>query len=139
LKNQAVSDSKKQIAILGSTGSIGTQALQVIADYPERFGVYALTANNNVELLIEQARKFQPEAVAIANENLYFRLKEALSDLPIKVFAGDEAIAQLAEMQTIDIVLIALVGYAGLKPTINAVKAGKRIALANKETLVVAR
>ncbi|MBP7152377.1 MAG: 1-deoxy-D-xylulose-5-phosphate reductoisomerase [Paludibacteraceae bacterium] len=133
-----MSDSKKQIAILGSTGSIGTQALQVIADYPERFGVYALTANNNVELLIEQARKFQPEAVAIANENLYFRLKEALSDLPIKVFAGDEAIAQLAEMQTIDIVLIALVGYAGLKPTINAVKAGKRIALANKETLVVA-
>ncbi len=133
-----MSDNKKQIAILGSTGSIGTQALRVIADYPERFGVYALTANNNVELLIEQARKFQPEAVAIANENLYFRLKEALVDLPIKVFAGDEAIAQLAEMQTIDIVLIALVGYAGLKPTINAVKAGKRIALANKETLVVA-
>jgi 1-deoxy-D-xylulose-5-phosphate reductoisomerase len=129
---------KKQIAILGSTGSIGTQALDVISENNSLFEVYALTANNNVELLIEQARKFQPDMVAIGNEENYHRLKSALSDLPIKVFAGADSIAQVAEMQPIDIVLTAMVGYSGLKPTINAIKAGKKIALANKETLVVA-
>jgi len=129
---------KKQIAILGSTGSIGTQALDVIANNDSLFEVYALTANNNVDLLIQQARKFTPEMVAIGNENLYTQLKEALADLPIKVFAGNDSIAQVAEMQPIDIVLTAMVGYSGLKPTMNAIKAGKKIALANKETLVVA-
>ena len=129
---------KKQIAILGSTGSIGTQALEVIAANNSLFDVYALTANNNVELLIEQARKFNPEMVAIGNEAFYSQLKSALSDLPIKVFAGHESIAQVAEMHPIDIVLTAMVGYSGLKPTMNAIKAGKKIALANKETLVVA-
>ena len=129
---------KKQIAILGSTGSIGTQALEVISENSSLVEVYALTANNNVELLIEQARKFQPEMVAIANEDHYNKLKSALADLPIKVFAGIESIAQVAEMQPIDIVLTAMVGYSGLKPTMNAIKAGKKIALANKETLVVA-
>lgn len=133
-----MSDIKKQIAILGSTGSIGTQALEVIMDNNDLFEVYALTANNQVDLLIEQARKFRPEMVAIANESHYLKLKEALADLPIKVFAGNESIVQVAEMQPIDIVLTAMVGYSGLKPTINAIKAGKKIALANKETLVVA-
>lgn len=131
-------EQKKQIAILGSTGSIGTQALEVISENDSLFEVYALTANNNVNLLVEQARKFHPEMVAIGNETLYQTLKSALSDLPIKVFAGAESIAQVAEMQPIDIVLTAMVGYAGLKPTMNAIKAGKKIALANKETLVVA-
>ncbi len=129
---------KKQIAILGSTGSIGTQTLDVISENESLFEVYALTANNQVDLLIEQARKYQPEMVAIANESHYLKLKEALSDLPIKVFAGSESIAQVAEMQPIDIVLTAMVGYSGLKPTIKAINAGKKIALANKETLVVA-
>lgn len=129
---------KKQIAILGSTGSIGTQALEVIAAHPELYEVYALTANNRVELLIEQARIFQPEMVVIANESKYGQLKEALSNLPIKVFAGSEAVCQVAEAQPIDIVLTAMVGYSGLKPTIAAIKAGRNIALANKETLVVA-
>ncbi len=129
---------KKQIAILGSTGSIGTQALEVIAENNTLFEVYALTANNNVALLIEQARKYKPEMVAIGNEDHYLKLKNALSDLPVKVFAGADSIAQVAEMQPIDIVLTAMVGYAGLKPTMNAIKAGKKIALANKETLVVA-
>lgn len=133
-----VSETKKQIAILGSTGSIGTQALDVIEQQAHLFEVYALTANNQVDLLIAQARKFLPEMVAIANEQHYAKLKDALADLPIKVFAGDAAIADIAEMQPIDIVLTAMVGYSGLKPTIAAVKAGKRIALANKETLVVA-
>ncbi|MGB4414953.1 MAG: 1-deoxy-D-xylulose-5-phosphate reductoisomerase [Paludibacter sp.] len=133
-----VSDNKKQIAILGSTGSIGTQALEVISENDSLFEVYALTANNQVDLLIEQARKFQPEMVTIANEAHYLKLKEALADLPIKVFAGNDSIAQVAEMQPVDIVLTAMVGYSGLKPTINAIKAGKKIALANKETLVVA-
>lgn len=133
-----MSDTKKQIAILGSTGSIGTQALEVIEENSSLFEVYALTANNQVDLLIEQARKFKPEMVAIANEAHYSKLKSALSDLPVKVFAGDESIAQIAEMQPVDIVLTAMVGYSGLKPTIAAVKAGKKIALANKETLVVA-
>ncbi|MBN2765954.1 MAG: 1-deoxy-D-xylulose-5-phosphate reductoisomerase [Paludibacteraceae bacterium] len=131
-------ENKKQIAILGSTGSIGTQALEVIEENSELFEVYAITANNQVDLLINQARKFQPEVVAIANESHYNKLKESLSDLPIKIFAGNEAIAQVAEMQAIDMVLTAMVGYSGLKPTIKAIEAGKKIALANKETLVVA-
>lgn len=129
---------KKQIAILGSTGSIGTQALQVIEEHPDLYEAYALTANNRVDLLIEQARKFMPEAVVIANEEKYLQLKEALSDLPIKVYAGADALSQIVESQPIDIVLASMVGYAGLRPTINAIKAGKAIALANKETLVVA-
>jgi len=133
-----LNDQKKQIAILGSTGSIGTQALEVIFENKSMFEVYALTANNNVDLLIEQSRKFMPEMVAIGNEDHYTFLKDALSDLPIKVFAGEESIAQVAEMQPIDIVLTAMVGYSGLKPTMNAIRAGKKIALANKETLVVA-
>ena len=129
---------KKQIAILGSTGSIGTQALEVISENDSLFEIYALTANNNVDLLIEQARKYKPEMVAIGNESHYLTLKNALSDLPVKIFAGADSIAQLAEMQPIDIVLTAMVGYSGLKPTMSAIKAGKKIALANKETLVVA-
>lgn len=129
---------KKQIAILGSTGSIGTQALQVIEEHPDLYEAYALTANNRVDLLIEQARKFMPEAVVIANEEKYLQLKEALSDLPIKVYAGTDALCQIVESQPIDIVLASMVGYAGLRPTMNAIKAGKAIALANKETLVVA-
>ena len=133
-----MSENKKLIAILGSTGSIGRQALEVIADNNELFEVYALTANNQVDLLIEQALRFRPEMVVIANEQHYLKLKEALTGLPIKVFAGNESVAQIAEMQPIDMVLTAMVGYSGLKPTINAIKAGKKIALANKETLVVA-
>ena len=129
---------KKQIAILGSTGSIGTQALQVIEEHPERYEVYALTANNQVDLLIAQARRFMPEAVVIANENHYNTLKDALSDLPIKVYAGMEAICQIVESAPIDIVLTAMVGYAGLKPTMSAIRARKAIALANKEIDVVA-
>jgi 1-deoxy-D-xylulose-5-phosphate reductoisomerase len=129
---------KKQITILGSTGSIGTQALEVVAENNSLFEVFALTANNQVDLLIAQARKFNPEIVVIGNEQHYSKLKESLADLPIKVFAGEESIAQIAGMETADIVLTAMVGYSGLKPTINAIKAGKRIALANKETLVVA-
>ncbi len=136
--NKESNNKRKQIAILGSTGSIGTQALQVIAEHPDLYEVYALTANNRVELLIEQARQFLPEAVVIANEDKYIQLKEALQDLPIKVYAGVEALGQVVESQPIDVVLTAMVGYAGLKPTINAIKARKAIALANKETLVVA-
>ena len=129
---------KKQIAILGSTGSIGTQALQVIEEHPDLYEAYVLTANNKVDLLIEQARKFRPEAVVIANEDRYLQLKEALSDLPIKVYAGADAICQVVESQPIDIVLTAMIGYAGLRPTMSAIRAGKIIALANKETMVVA-
>lgn len=129
---------KKQIAILGSTGSIGTQALQVIAEQADLYEVYALTAHNRVELLIEQARRFHPEAVVIANEEKYTVLKEALADLPIKVYAGADALCQIVQSAPIDIVLTAMVGFAGLPPTISAIRAGKAIALANKETLVVA-
>lgn len=129
---------KKQIAILGSTGSIGTQALQVVAEHPDLYEVYALTANNQVELLARQARQFMPEVVVIANEAKYMALKEALSDLPIKVYAGSDALSQVVEAGPVDMVLTAMVGYAGLKPTISAIKAGKVIALTNKETLVVA-
>ena len=129
---------KRVIAILGSTGSIGVQTLQVVEEHPERFEVYALTANEKVEELIEQARKFLPEAVVIANEAKYEQLKEALKDLPIKVYGGYESICQIVQSQPIDIVVTALVGFAGLRPTIEAIKAGKAIALANKETMVVA-
>lgn len=129
---------KKQIAILGSTGSIGTQALQVIEEHSDRYEAYVLTANNRVEELIEQARKFKPEAVVIANEAKYNQLKEALADLPIKVYAGEETLCQIVTDENIDMVLTAMVGYAGLKPTMNAIRAKKAIALANKETLVVA-
>ena len=129
---------KKQIAILGSTGSIGRQALEVIEENSDRLEVYAITANRSLDLLIEQAIKYKPEVVVIADENLYFPLKNALEHLPIKVFAGNNSIAEVVEMQEIDIVLTAMVGYAGLQPTIRAIKAGKTIALANKETLVVA-
>ena len=129
---------KKQIAILGSTGSIGTQALQVIEEHPDLYEAYVLTANNRVDMLIEQARKFRPEAVVIANEDRYNQLKEALADLPIKVYAGSEALCEVVTDQHIDMVLTAMVGYAGLKPTMHAIKAHKPIALANKETLVVA-
>ena len=133
-----LSEHTKKIAILGSTGSIGRQALEVIESNPTHFEAYVLTAGNQVELLIEQARKFHPEFVVIANEAHYSRLKEALSDLPMKVYAGVDALAQVADFEQVDIVLTAMVGYAGLRPTIEAVKAGKTIALANKETLVVA-
>ncbi len=129
---------KKQLAILGSTGSIGTQTLEVVSEHPDRFEIYTITANNNVELLIEQAKRYIPDSVVIANESHYERLKEALKELPIKVYAGDEAIAQIVTAEPIDIVVTAMVGYSGLKPTIQAIKAGKTIALANKETLVVA-
>ncbi|MDR1356913.1 MAG: 1-deoxy-D-xylulose-5-phosphate reductoisomerase [Tannerellaceae bacterium] len=129
---------KRKLAILGSTGSIGTQALEVVDEHPDMFEVYALTARNRVDMLVAQARKFMPEAVAIADESKYTELKEALSDLPVKVWAGEDAIAQVAEAGPVDMTLTAMVGYAGLKPTIAAVKAGKAIALANKETLVVA-
>lgn len=123
---------------MGSTGSIGTQALDVIAANPDLYDVYALTANNNVELLEKQARRFMPEVVVIANESHYERLKSDLSDLPIKVYAGAEAICQVVTASPVDVVLASLVGFAGLKPTIEAIRAGKAIALANKETLVVA-
>ena len=129
---------KRNIAILGSTGSIGTQALEVVREHAELFEVYALTANNQVDLLINQARQFMPEVVVIANEEKYPELREALEDLPIKVWAGAEAIVQVVQSEPIDMVLTAMVGYAGLRPTIAAIKAGKAIALANKETLVVA-
>ncbi|MDO4948649.1 MAG: 1-deoxy-D-xylulose-5-phosphate reductoisomerase [Bacteroidales bacterium] len=129
---------KKQIAILGSTGSIGSQALQVIDEHPDLYEAYALTANNQVEKLAEQARKFMPTAVVIANESKYTQLKELLADLPIKVYAGTEALCQIVEAQPIDIVLASMVGYAGLRPTMHAIRARKTIALANKETMVVA-
>lgn len=129
---------KKQIAILGSTGSIGTQALEVIEEHSDLYEVYCLTANNKVDLLAEQARKFNPAAVVIANESHYERLKSLLADLPIKVFAGKDALCQIVEADPIDMVLTAMVGFAGLPPTISAIKARKKICLANKETLVVA-
>ncbi len=129
---------KKHVAILGSTGSIGTQALEVIQLHPENFEVELLTANGNADLLVAQAKKFLPNTVVIGDESKLQLVRDALKDLPIKVFAGDAAIAQSVAMDDIDIVLTALVGYAGLKPTLEAIRAGKHIALANKETLVVA-
>lgn len=128
---------KKSIAILGSTGSIGTQALEVIAQHSETFEVEVLTAQNNATLLIEQAKKFNPNAVVIGKDELYKEVKDALLPLGIKVFAGENALASIVEMDTIDLVITALVGYSGLKPTMRAIQAGKSIALANKETLVV--
>lgn len=129
---------KKHIALLGSTGSIGTQALDVIEANQDLFEVEVLTANSNSELLIQQALKYKPNAVVIANENKYNEVRDALGSSDIKVYAGVESLSQVVEMDTIDVVLTALVGYSGLKPTINAIKAKKSIALANKETLVVA-
>ena len=129
---------KKRIAILGSTGSIGTQALEVIEQNPEKFEVEVLTANNNVDLLIAQAKKFQPNVVVIANPDKYEYVSGALQNEDIKVFAGADALNQVVQMDTIDLVLTAMVGYSGLLPTYNAIKAKKSIALANKETLVVA-
>ena len=130
---------KKQICILGSTGSIGTQALQVVEEHSDRYEVYALTANNRVELLAEQAHRFRPAAVVIANEQRYDELKRLMSDLPdVKVYAGKQALDEIVEAGPIDMVLTAMVGFAGLSPTIHAIKARKAIALANKETLVVA-
>lgn len=129
---------KKHIAILGSTGSIGTQAIEVLQANPEKFELEVLTAQNNSDLLIKQAIQFKPNAVVIGQDELFGQVSEALVPYDIKVYAGKEAISQIVEMDTIDIVLIALVGYAGLQPTINAIKAKKRIALANKESLVVA-
>lgn len=129
---------KKRIAILGSTGSIGKQALEVIAAHPEAFEVEVLTAQNNAALLIEQAKRFKPNVVVISNETYYTAVKDQLASEDIKVYAGENALSSVVTMDTIDLVLTALVGYCGLKPTISAIEAGKNIALANKETLVVA-
>ncbi len=129
---------KKKIAILGSTGSIGTQALQVIEEQSELYEAYIITANNSVSKLVEQARKYRPEVVVIANEEHYKTVCDALADLPIKVYAGEQALCDVVQDDNVDIVLASMVGFAGLRPTISAIKAGKLIALANKETLVVA-
>lgn len=129
---------KKRIAILGSTGSIGTQALSVVREHPEQFEAYILTAGNNADLLIEQAREFVPDAVVIANEALYDKVRTALAGLDTKVYAGGQALCQIVENDSIDIVLTAMVGFAGLRPTVHALRARRTIALANKETLVVA-
>ena len=129
---------KKKIAILGSTGSIGRQALDVIASHAESYEAYVLTANNSVDLLVEQARRFMPEMVVIANESHYVKLRDALSDLPIKVYAGEDALCDVVADSEVDMVLGAMVGFAGFRPTISAIRAKKAIALANKETLVVA-
>lgn len=129
---------KKGIAILGSTGSIGTQALEVIQAYPETFDLQVITAHYNADLLIKQAIEHKPNMVVIADEKQYQKVKDALWDHDIKVYAGSDALAQVCETQEVDTVLTALVGYAGLKPTLTAIRAGKNIALANKETLVVA-
>ena len=130
---------KKQIAILGSTGSIGTQALEVIEEHSDLYEVYCLTANNKIDLLAAQAHKFKPAAIVIANEARYDALKALMSDMPdVKVYAGRQAIDEIVEAGPVDMVLTAMVGFAGLSPTIHAIKAGKAIALANKETLVVA-
>ena len=129
---------KQTVAILGSTGSIGTQTLDVIDRHSELFEVYALTAHSNIDLLVEQAKRYRPEVVAIADERHYKTLREALDGLPIKVFAGADSICQIAAMSPIDTVVTAMVGYSGLLPTVKAIEAGKKIALANKETLVVA-
>lgn len=133
-----MSDQKRHIAILGSTGSIGTQALEVIAQQSELLAVSVLTAQNSADLLIEQARKFVPNAVVIVNEDHYGKVRDALEDLPIKVWAGTKALEDCVAIEEIDVVLTALVGFAGLRPTLNAIEHGKAIALANKETLVVA-
>jgi 1-deoxy-D-xylulose-5-phosphate reductoisomerase len=131
-------EKKRSVAILGSTGSIGTQALEVIAANPQIFEVEVLTANNNADLLIEQAKKFNPNAVVITNEDHYLKVKDALARTDIKVFAGENSLSSVVQMESVDIVLAAMVGYSGFRPTIKAIEAGKAIALANKETLVVA-
>ena len=131
-------EKKKHIAILGSTGSIGTQALDVIAEHRDRFEVEVLTAQHNAELLIEQAKQFTPNAVVIRNEDKYAQVRDALAGHPVKVYAGEAALESVMEMDSIDVVLTATVGFSGLKPTLKAIGAGKTIALANKETLVVA-
>ena len=128
----------KQLCILGSTGSIGTQTLDIVRAYPDRYSVYALCANRSIDKLVAQAQEFKPEVVCIADETLYEDLKSQLSNLNCKVWAGADAITELVTMPSIDVVVAAMVGYAGLRPTIEAIKAGKTIALANKETLVVA-
>ena len=134
-----MNNKKKQIAILGSTGSIGTQALEVIEEHSDLYEVYCLTANNKVELLAQQAHRFKPAAIVIANEQRYDELKQLMSDMPdVKVYAGKQALDEIVEADPIDMVLTAMVGFAGLSPTIHAIKARKAIALANKETLVVA-
>ena len=129
---------KKKIALLGSTGSIGTQALDVIRQHPDRFDAYVLTANNNVDLLAAQARQFRPDAVVIANEEKYDHLRDLLADMPVKVYAGAQALCEVVEAAPVDMVLAAMVGFSGLRPTVSAIRAGKAVALANKETLVVA-
>ena len=128
----------ERIALLGSTGSIGTQALDIISKYPDRFTVEVLTAGNNIDLLIMQAHKFQPDSVVIANPGLYLQLKDGLHGSDIKVYAGNEAMEQVVTSSTVDVVIASIVGYSGVRPTVAAIKAGKKIALANKETLVVA-
>ena len=128
----------KRIAILGSTGSIGTQALKVIEEHPDLFTAEVLTANSNTALLARQARKFKPDSVVIADESKYSELKEMLANEDVKVYAGQKAICDVVQLGNIDMVLVAVVGFAGLLPTISAIKAHKSIALANKETLVVA-
>ena len=129
---------KRHIAILGSTGSIGTQALEVIKQHPDKLDVEVLTAHSNAHLLISQAIEFRPNAVVISKESMYQQVREALDPYDIKVYSGSASIEQVVEMETIDMVLVALVGWSGLKPTLRAIEAGKTIALANKETLVVA-
>ena len=129
---------KRKIAILGSTGSIGTQALEVIEANPDNFEVKILTAQNNADLLIEQSIKFNPNCVVITNESLYDQVSTALAHTDVKVYAGMKAVEEVVQMDSVDIVLTSMVGYAGLLPTIKAIEAGKHIALANKETLVVA-
>lgn len=129
---------KKRLAILGSTGSIGTQALEVVTEQPESFEVEVLTANGNCDLLIEQAIQYRPNAVVICDESRYQKVNDALFDLGIKVYAGNDALNDVVQMDSVDLVLTALVGYSGLAPTLSAIEAGKPIALANKETLVVA-
>lgn len=135
---RALNEEKRHIAILGSTGSIGTQALEVMEQHSDVFELEVITANSNAELLIAQALKFKPNAVVIVDESKYREVNDALFDAGIKVYAGQEALSQVVEMEPVDLVLTALVGYAGLKPTLAAIEAGKQIALANKETLVVA-
>ena len=129
---------KKRVAVLGSTGSIGTQTLEVIASHPDHFEAEVLTAQNNAKLLIEQANKMRPNVVVIGREELYEEVFGELDSLGIKVYSGPSALKSVVQMDTVDVVLTALVGYSGLEPTISAIRAGKPIALANKETLVVA-
>lgn len=129
---------KQRLAVMGSTGSIGTQTLDIVRNYPDRFEITTLTANNQWQVLAEQAREFMPDSVVIANETYYTPLKEALSSLPIKVYAGNDALEQVVCSEAVDTVVMALVGYSGLFPTVSALKHGKKVALANKECLVVA-